>query len=70
MGTVEQVYSLEEPTCVPIVYIFAIKYLNALLSSLTLRVIIKFVKEFNTLHAPLFSKICDDLPRKVVSELK
>ncbi len=58
-------YSFEEPTYVPIVYIFAIKYLNAVLFTSILRVIMKSsqcVKRIKTLHTPLFSKICDDVP--------
>ena len=40
-GKAEQVYSFEEPTYVSIVYIFAIKYLNTLLSTSALRIIVK-----------------------------
>lgn len=44
-GNVKQLFSFEEPIYVPVVYIFAMKHLNALLS--TLRVIIEF-KELDT----------------------
>lgn len=40
-GKVEQVYSFEEQTSVSTVYIFAMKYLNALLSTSTLSIVIK-----------------------------